>query len=196
MNAATKKLLEELSDKFDVDEHGQRVQGGHNLDYVGIDKVINRFNKVLGTDWSFEIVNESLTESQYSPGTYLAKVVGKITALGKVAYGVGADVAKDADKALKTALAEALKKCSHQFGVALYLWNEEDRNVLAEQRNLRANTRQLEASGDTLAAKKSKVIEIAKAAGVELTKEGLSAHFGVEDFNDEAALDLILDAQA
>jgi hypothetical protein len=172
-----------------------RAGGKDGLDYISIDKVINRFNEVLGTHWSFEIVSEDMYP-QSAQGTYFAKIHGKISALGKVAHGVGADIAKDPDKAYKTALAEALKKCSHQYGVALYLWNEDDRNLLREQRSLRNNTRQLEAAGDTLAAKKSKVIELAKSRGVELTKEAMAAYFKVEDFNDEATLDLILDAQS
>lgn len=188
------ELLTKLSAKFDVDDHGQRLQGGRQLDYVGIDKVINRFNDVLGVDWSFRVVESNLVVT--NSGEYLATVVGRIDALGKFAYGVGADIAKDPDKAYKTALAEALKKCSHQYGVALYLWNEDDRNVLAEQRVLRNNTRALEASGDTVAAKKSRVVELAKSRGVELTKEAMAAYFKVEDFNDEATLDLILDAQS
>ena len=41
--------------------------------------------------------------------------------------GVGADVSFDLDKAVKTALAEAIKKACHQYGIALELWEEERR---------------------------------------------------------------------
>ena len=48
--------------------------------------------------------------------------------------GIGADVSFDPDKALKTAQAEALKKACHQFGIALYLWDDEQRGYLDLQR--------------------------------------------------------------
>ncbi|MEM2991059.1 MAG: Rad52/Rad22 family DNA repair protein [Halobacteria archaeon] len=52
--------------------------------------------------------------------------------MDKVAVGVGADVDSDPDKAVKTALAEAIKKAGHQFGIALYLWDEKERQAVEE----------------------------------------------------------------
>lgn len=115
----------------------QRTQGGRKLDYISIDATINRFNSVLGTDWSFSVVNSDLRV--LADGKYLAIVSGTLEALGKTASGVGADTAPDPDKAIKTALAEAIKKAGHQFGVGLYLWDEDERREVERQRKAVVN---------------------------------------------------------
>src|SRR3954469_20932912 len=115
------ELLSKLSERFPIDDVKQRRQGGRMLDYISIDATIRRLNDVLGTDWSFDIVTSRV--DILPTGGYLAFVEGTISALDKRAAGVGADVAPDADKAIKTALAEALKKAGHQFGIGLYLWD-------------------------------------------------------------------------
>jgi hypothetical protein len=126
------ELLDKLSENFPIEDVKQRTQGGMKLDYISIDATIRRLNDVLGADWSFRLTKSDLTQA--SDGKYLAVVTGRIEALGKVASGVGADTANDPDKALKTALAEALKKAGHQFGIGLYLWDEAERQVIAKQR--------------------------------------------------------------
>lgn len=179
------ELLKQLSARFDVEDVGQRVQGGKRLDYIGIDKTITRFNEVLGVDWSFTVIDTSLVVLE--GGQYLATVSGQIDALGKHAGGVGADVAKDPDKAIKTALAECLKKASHSFGVALYLWNEEERNTVEK-------VRVAIASGDELTPVKTKVLQKAVAAGVPANAKAIAAHFGVseDDLKDIEKLKAIL----
>lgn len=127
------ELLTKLSEPFPIEDVKQRSQGGRKLDYISIDATIRRLNDVLGTDWSFSIRRSDL--SVLPSGGYLAVVEGEIAALDKTAAGVGADVAPDADKAIKTALAEALKKAGHQFGIGLYLWDEAEREIVAKQRS-------------------------------------------------------------
>lgn len=128
------ELLKKLSENFPVEDVKQRRQGGVMLDYISIDATIRRLNDVLGTDWSFSI---SYSDVRVLPsGGYLAVVQGTIEALGKSAAGVGADTANDPDKAIKTALAEALKKAGHQFGIGLYLWDESERAEVARQRKV------------------------------------------------------------
>lgn len=126
------KLLNKLSEPFDVEDVKQRRQGGVMLDYISIDATIRRLNEVLGVDWSFTGY-PNRTEI-LSDGKYMVVYTGELEALGKTASGVGADVAGDLDKALKTALAEALKKAGHQFGIGLYLWDEAERAIVAKQR--------------------------------------------------------------
>ena len=126
------ELLSKLSERFPVDDVKQRRQGGRMLDYISIDATIRRLNDVLGNDWSFDISEHSI--DILPSGGYLAVVRGRLDAIGKSAAGVGADMAPDPDKALKTALAEALKKAGHQFGIGLYLWDEAEREVVAKQR--------------------------------------------------------------
>jgi len=129
------ELLAKLSEPFPVEDVKQRRQGSVMLDYISIDATIRRLNDVLGVDWSFSVDKFEL----YQPGngaTYLAYVSGTLTALGKSASGIGADTATDPDKAIKTALAEALKKAGHQFGIGLYLWDESERAEVARQRKV------------------------------------------------------------
>lgn len=130
--------LAALSAKFDVADVKQRRQGGVTLDYISIDATIGRLNDVLGLGWSFEIDTTQLLPLE--GGKYLALVQGKIIIPptednpAKVASGVGSDIAGDPDKAIKTALAEALKKAGHQLGIGLYLWDESEREVIAQER--------------------------------------------------------------
>lgn len=104
------------------------------LDYIDIATTIERFNNVLGVDWSTDLRGCDLHE--VDSGGYTGVVTIQLTALGKSAVGVGADTGKDPDKVLKTALAEAIKKAGHQFGIALYLWDEGKRDEIAEYRKL------------------------------------------------------------
>jgi len=128
------------------------------LDYVSIDGYINRLLEVLGTEYDFIVTQSSVEllppEMKTSTGKrlYMAQVTGQLTLHGTppavnqapslpgryktTRSGVGADVAFDADKAIKTAQAEALKKAAHQFGIALELWDEEHRAKLDKQRKL------------------------------------------------------------
>jgi hypothetical protein len=125
------ELLGKLSANFPVEDVKQRTQGGMKLDYISIDATIKRLNDVLGADWSFNGYPEV---TALEGGKYMVVYTGTLCALGKEASGVGGDVANDLDKALKTALAEALKKAGHQFGIGLYLWDEAERQVIAKQR--------------------------------------------------------------
>lgn len=130
--------LAKLSERFPVEDVKQRRQGGVTLDYISIDATIRRLNDVLGLTWSFEIDSTQLLPLEKG---YLALVQGKIIIQPdeenppKVASGVGSDVASDPDKAIKTALAEALKKAGHQLGIGLYLWEESEREVIAKERS-------------------------------------------------------------
>ena len=127
------ELLGKLSERFPVEDVKQRRQGGVMLDYISIDATIRRFNDVLGTEWSTRLLDPVRVDS-VGDGKYLAVVVLELTALGKSAIGTGADTAADADKAIKTALAEAIKKAGHQYGVGLYLWEESERDLVSKQR--------------------------------------------------------------
>lgn len=182
--ATYQELLKALAAPFDVKEVKQRTQGGRKLDYISIDSTIRRLNNVLGVEWSTELIGSpSLVETATG---YLATVSLVLNALGKSAVGVGADKATDPDKALKTALAEALKKAGHQFGVGLYLWDELEREVVARDRAA--------LSGD-VGALKAKVFEKALEGGAKPTGEGVAEFFGVSvtDLQDAATLNRLLE---
>ena len=184
------ELLAKLSEPFKVEEVKQRNQGGRTLDYISIDATIRRFNEVLGTDWATVGVDTSVIllphpDNKGNP-QYLATVSLTLKALEKEALGVGADVATDPDKAVKTALAEALKKAGHQFGVGLYLWEEEARDRLVMQRKA--------ASGDlgTLQAlvKDKYMSERREDPSAPFDVENMCKHYGIkdEDLRDTGAL--------
>lgn len=128
--------LAALSAEFGTKEHKQRTQGGKALTYISIDATIKRLNEVLGPAWSTQ-ANTTITESD---GQYLAVTQLVLTAvvdeIKKDAYGVGAMRNKDADMAVKTALAEALKKAGHQLGIGLYLWDEDAREQVENRMKL------------------------------------------------------------
>ena len=125
--AAAKKpsQLDLLQAEFKAGEHKTRQQGGQTLTYVDISATINRVNEVLGVNWS--VVAPTQTQLMPMDSGYLAKtelfVRAEIDGVEKTLYGVGAMVNRDPDMAMKTALAEAIKKAFHQAGVALYLWD-------------------------------------------------------------------------
>lgn len=182
-NASEKKLAA-LSARFDVVDVKQRAQAGRKLDYISIDSTIRRLNDVLGAEWSTRFVGvPTLTDVG---GQYLAVVTLELEALSKKAVGVGADKASDPDKALKTALAEALKKAGHQFGVGLYLWDEGERAIVARDRAA--------ASGD-IAALKAKVFEKALEGGAKATAAGVAEFFNVsvEDLQNASTLSKLLE---
>lgn len=176
----SKELLEQLSAPFKPGEVKQRTQGGRQLDYIGIDTTINRLNTVLGNDWSIANPSWSVTD-----GNVVVQL--EVKALGKVAWGVGADkLGNDFDKAIKTALAEAIKKAGHQLGVGLYLWDEGQRANVQEGRQA--------ANGD-LGSLKNQVFKAALAEGLaEQTPDGIAKHFGipVTDLQNVAILTDIL----
>lgn len=158
-------------------------RSGPMLDYVSIDATINRLLDVLGTDWSFSISTVEVTpiilldREGDEQQNYLAVVSGTLTAVGSAHGGVGADIATDADKAVKTALAEALKKAGHQLGIGLYLWDAEERARLADQRRA--------AAGDKNALKKI-VSDMATDNGFPATAAGIAEYHGVsvKDLSD------------
>lgn len=91
----------------------------------------------------------------------------------------------DPDMAMKTALAEAIKKAGHQLGIALYLWDETARER-AEQRRALAKATDSEATlkravfklaQERLDRKPESAAEVASVFGVDVQavteKEGL-----------------------
>ena len=135
-------------------------------DYVSIDGYINRLNDVLGGMWSWSI-NDWKLYPDAAPHTstgkpqYLAVVQGTLTIIlsdiGVVSVGIdedsflttqraqvsrdgiGSNINFDPDTAVKSAQAEALKKACHQFGIALYLWQEAERDFVALQKAAKTN---------------------------------------------------------
>jgi hypothetical protein len=177
--AKTESVLERLSERFPAEKVKKNPKG---QDYVGIADYLDRLDDVLGTDWSQVITASSVEHSPYKYGSkghdaFLAQVtVQIIVTLGDgntlVRSGVGADFSNDADKSLKTAQAEALKKAAHQLGVCRYLWSEEERDLVQAQR---------EANDGDISNLKKKVTLIFKQEnpGVAVNKDNLAEYFKV-----------------
>lgn len=134
----------DLTERF---HHSQVRKNQSNQDYVSIDGYINRLNEVLGSNWHWEVRK---WEFRDGPATkngkpqYIAIVSGCLTLdlrdsenhMRMISRdGVGAGFNFDPDTAIKTAQAEALKKACHQYGIALYLWSEDERDFVQMQRD-------------------------------------------------------------
>lgn len=135
--------LERLAAEFNADAYQTRAApgGGPQLTYVSIDQTIKRLNEVLGPNWSTRALS-TLTPETGNNGrpTYLAvcelHMECKVDGEFKTAYGVGAMKNPDPDMALKSALAEAIKKAAHQLGVGLHLWDKDTRAKIEKKMDL------------------------------------------------------------
>jgi hypothetical protein len=184
----------ELTEKF----HPSLVKKNQSgQDYVSIDGYINRLNTVLGHKWawgvnSWKLKTDVPTTSSGKP-QYLAIVQGTLTVvlddIGVISIGedddsflttqrgiisrdgIGAGINFDPDTAVKTAQAEALKKACHQFGIALYLWDEEERDFVALQRKAMKSD----------AGLKELVVTVLERNGQDATKENMMTFFDIKD---------------
>lgn len=180
--------LQRLAAEFGGADVKTRQQAGITLTYIGIDATIRRLNDVLGSDWSTAASTQFIDQGE---GKYLAVCELTLTATvdgtQKSAYGVGADSGKDCDKIAKTALAEALKKAAHQFGVALYLWDPAGRKRAERAKSL--------ASGSEAALKKEVFAIARERTGKDKpTAAEVAACFDVKagDLSDKDTLTEIL----
>lgn len=184
--------LAQLQARFKTEEHKNRSQGGKTLTYIDISATINRVNEVLGADWSV-LPSTKTTILPTSGGAFGAMTEAHIEALidgkKKYLYGVGAMVNKDPDMAAKTALAEAIKKAFHQAGVALYLWDEAERDKV----------NQAKAAAASPAARRRVLKAVAsEALGIENpTKEAVAAWASLEeaDIEDDEKVSAFLTEQ-
>jgi hypothetical protein len=148
---------------------------------------------VLGAGWSIDRATTRIEPT--SSGQYMATVEIYLTAVvdgvPTTKFGVGAMVNKDPDMAIKTALAEAIKKAGHQLGIALYLWDADGRKR-AERRM------QLDKNRDSEATLKKAVFDLAKErlGNASPTGAQVAAAFGRKpgELADKAVLVEILES--
>jgi len=203
-------IPKELTERF---HHSQVRKNQANQDYVSIDGYINRLNKVLGHKWAWSV---NRWEFRDGPPTakgkpqYIAVVSGTLIIMlddiGVVSVGdgdegfltsqkgiisrdgIGAGFNFDPDTSVKTAQAEALKKACHQFGIALYLWSEEERDYVQTQRDAMTND---------VSLKKFVMGYTIEALGLDPfeapSREDIVAALGIEDLSVENMRSVLVD---
>ena len=207
MPAATKpkqSMLEKLTEKFDDSVYKKNPKG---FLYIPIEQTIGRFNEVLGAGWSLVIRSVRLDtmhgmtygRAQKPAATAVVQVEIRAEMDGHrvTRSGVGADfgAADDPDKLVKTALAEAIKKCGNEYGIGLELWDAEERAAIEEAQQSGGAAQVVQhPAADELTELKNRVADIAVANGVERTGPAIAAHFGVpvEALQDRAELEKIV----
>ena len=197
-------IPKDLTEKF----HPSLVKKNQSgQDYVAIDDYINRLNDVLGHAWAWQI-NDWKLYPDAAPATkngkpqYLAVVQGSLSIflsdIGVISIGaeedddaflttqkavvvrdgIGSNINFDPDTAVKTAQAEALKKACHQYGIALYLWKEAERDFIALQKSAANNDVALK---QLVVAYTQRVLEL--EPGVMPEKDQMCEVLGIEDLS-------------
>jgi hypothetical protein len=196
-------IPKELTDKF----HPSLVKKNQsNQDYVAIDGYINRLNDVLGHAWAWQINQWEIKDAPQTKSgkpQYLGVVQGTLTIIlsdvGVVSVGeddedaflttqkamisrdgIGANINFDPDTAVKSAQAEALKKACHQYGIALYLWSEAERDFVELQRQAMNDDTALK---HLVVAHTQRVLEL--DPGTMPEKEQMEQALGIEDFSPD-----------
>ncbi len=170
--------LERLAAEFPAEAYQSRrgAAGGPELTYISIDQTIKRLNDVLGPGWDTRAISTITPEAGRNGGTtYLAvcelHMDANVDGTTKTAYGVGAMKNPDPDMALKSALAEAIKKAGHQLGIGLHLWDKDTRERIERKMDLaKASDAKLKAAvyqiaRDRLDKTKPTAAEVAKLFG-------------------------------
>ena len=130
-------LMAALAEPFPAEMEKTLVKSGVSLVYLPISEVINRLNKVLGTDsWSFVVM--SISRDSYDNDEIIAHVNLSVDfGDGKIVnkHGIGGQSVKrakstgkplDLGNDFKGAVSDALKKAAQQLGVGLYLARSAD----------------------------------------------------------------------
>lgn len=197
-------IPKDLTEKF----HPSLVKKNQSgQDYVAIDDYINRLNDVLGHAWAWQINDWKLYPDAAPPTAkgkpqYLAVVQGSLSIflsdIGVISIGaeddddaflttqkavvvrdgIGSNVNFDPDTAVKSAQAEALKKACHQYGIALYLWKEAERDFVALQKSAANNDVALK---QLVVAYTQRVLEL--EPGTMPDKEQMCEVLGIEDLS-------------
>lgn len=172
-------VLTALAADFPKSEVRERDGGrGVKLDYIDIVSTINRLCSVLGANWDWRVLDAKVEVVDNDGPKYLAYERGELVVTLEdgttiTRGGSGADIdSRDPDKAIKTADAEALKKAGHKFQIALYLWDEEKRDEIAEYRKL--------AKGASLGSLKKAALEKSGAKTVDELLADVNATFDFE----------------
>lgn len=177
--------MRDLQAWFELSDHSIR----DGLVYVSNEATIRRFNTVLGANWRLQInstyqdhLKEHPEKTKSGKTQFYASCIVSLDVYaegGRVSRdGYGAAVNFDPDTAVKTAQAEAMKKASNQFGVAGYLWNKENADIVAGAMR-----------GDP-GCRVEFLVNKAISYGCEMDRESIAAFYNVkpEDMTDVEVL--------
>jgi len=124
--------LKRGAEKFPVEDTRQRQgPGGIMLDYIPIEKVLARLAEI---DPAYEIeVRKTIVEKDVNYWVVFVQL--DLLMHGRSISGTGSGASSDSDMAIKTAHSEAIKNAAKNgWHVGLYLWDESERELLAEER--------------------------------------------------------------
>lgn len=132
-------VTEALQRPFPLEKHKTLAKAG-GLTYIGIEDMLERLHEATNMRFSLTVTNSSLdvvageSDKNGNP-MVLARVAVRLQVFGLESIeffgfsgaGVGAEYEsiRNADKAIKTALANAIKKAMNTLGCGLYLWDED-----------------------------------------------------------------------
>lgn len=148
------RILTELSEPFPPEMERELRKGGALLIYIPVSEVIARLNRVFGTlGWSTEIIK--CERDALDPDFIVAHVRLRIMTDGYTSVekdGFGGQKIKrtkagdivDLGDEFKGAVSDALKKAAQQLGVGLYLSRSDEALNLEIEREIAANTPQVD----------------------------------------------------
>lgn len=121
---------ERLAERFPATDHKKVKKGGREQTYIPWTDKVERFNKVLGHDWSFRVVREGMTETEAWVLGELSVTIDGVTTV-RQQYGCEPIVKGQRETPttdlFKIAGTDALSKAATLFGCGLYLSIQEER---------------------------------------------------------------------
>lgn len=128
--AIVPSAYERLAAQFATDAHKTVKKGGREQTYIPWTDKVERFNEVLGHDWSFRIVREGLTATEAWVLGELSVTIDGVTTV-RQQYGCEPIVKGQRETPttdlFKIAGTDALSKAATLFGCGLYLSIQEER---------------------------------------------------------------------
>lgn len=142
---------ERLSEPFPIEAIKTVKKGGREQTYIPWTDKVERFNEVLGSNWSYRIVREGMTTTEaWALGEITATIDGVETV--RQQYGCEPIMRgqREATDLFKIAGTDALSKAATLFGCGLYLSIKEEREAVEAE--MRAASRSPKAPATTNAA--------------------------------------------
>lgn len=129
-SSAVPSAYQRLAAQFDIAAHKKVKKGGREQTYIPWTDKVERFNEVLGHDWSFRVIREGLTDTEAWVLGELSVTINGVTTV-RQQYGCESitrgQSASPVTDLFKIAGTDALSKAATLFGCGLYLSVQEER---------------------------------------------------------------------